>query len=452
MAAILVIDNDRDSLAAIQRALACAGHLAVAVSSPREALAELSRAIVDLVVTDVVAVDESGLRFCEHVAANRPDVPVIVMSASDELDVAIAAIRAGAYDFLRKPVAQESLLFSVARALRRRALMHQIGILPDATTPPDGSIIGDSASMQRVLDVVHRVADSEASLLVAGASGTGKELIARTLHRNSPRRNGPFVAIHCGALPEALLEGELFGRAASASAHAPAAQGGLLERARGGTFFLESIGEMPLGLQPKLLRALQERTIRPVGSLIEVPIDVRVVAATSQDLLKSVNEDRFRADLFFHVNVVQVTLPALRVRGADVILLAHHFLAQHAVRLAQPTRTVSPAAVAMLLAYDWPGNVRELQNCMERATALGRYDAIGPQDLPDRVREHDPGLAVAEAGADILTLRELEERYVSRVLAMVEGNKSTAARLLGIDRKTLYRKLGFSVDPHRKPS
>jgi two-component system response regulator AtoC len=442
VAAILVIDDDVDSLVVARATLGSAGHYVVAVSSSGEALAELSRAIVDVVVTNVTIRAGSGLELCAHIAANRPDVPVIVMSASTELEVAIAAMRAGAYDFLRKPLATEPLLVSITRAARRRSLMHRINLLPDERYPrADDGVVFESPSMQRVLEVVHRVADTEASLLICGASGTGKELIARTLHRNSRRREGPFVSINCAALPEALLESELFG--------------GWFQQARGGTLFLDEIGDMPLGLQPKLLRTLQERTVRPVGSNIEIPIDVRIVAATNHDLLRSVEEKRFRSDLFFRVNVVQVTLPALAARGADVILLARHFLERLAVRATEPMRTLLPATVAMLLAYDWPGNVRELQNCMERAVAIGQSDAIGPQDLPDCIREHDvkANPTPSAANGDVLTLRQLERQYVARVLAMAEGNKSTAARLLGIDRKTLYRKLGFGIDADaRKPA
>ena len=444
MTTVLVTDDDHASLEATASALRAAGHVVLAVTSQEAALAELVRAPIDVLLVDLGTPSLGGLDFCAHVVGNRPDVPVIVMTAQGKLDLAIGAIRAGAYDFLLKPVPGPVLLVSVNRAAQHRSLLRQLNLLARANEPPDfDGVIAQSAVMQRVLEVIRRVADTEASLLIAGASGTGKEVIARAVHRNSRRRGGPFVSINCAALPEALLESELFGHARGAFTDARQAHNGLFQQAQGGTFFLDEIGEMPLGLQPKLLRALQERTIRPVGSSTEIPIDVRIVAATNQDLETSVEEKRFRSDLFFRVNVVNVSLPPLRARGADIVLLAQHFLEHFAVRASKPVRALSPAAAEKLLAYDWPGNVRELQNCMERAIALGRHDAVGPEDLPDRIRSHSPSVLAraTDDPAALLPLREVERRYVARILAMVDGNKTTAARLLGIDRKTLYRKL-----------
>jgi two-component system response regulator HydG len=453
MATVLVTDDDVESLEAARSAIRAAGHMVLGVGSSREALAEIARTPIDVLLADVAMRDMSGLELCDHVVGNRPDVPVIVTTARGSLDVAIAAIRAGAYDFLLKPIAPAALLVAIDRAAQHRALLHHLNLVARVESTPElDGVIGESPAMQRVLDIVRRVADTDASLLIGGASGTGKEIIARALHRNSRRRDGPFVSVNCAALPEALLESELFGHTRGAFTDARQAHGGLFQQAQGGTFFLDEIGDMPLGLQPKLLRALQERTIRPVGSSTEIPIDVRIDAATNQDLETSVEEKRFRSDLFFRVNVVHVTLPPQRQRGTDIILLAQYFLQRLAARDGKPVRTLSPAAAEKLLAYDWPGNVRELQNCMDRAVALGRFDAIGPEDLPDKVRQHSPSVLSlpTDDPAALLTLRELERRYVARVLAMVDGNKTTAARLLGIDRKTLYRKLEWlDVDAER---
>ncbi|MGZ3420210.1 MAG: sigma-54-dependent transcriptional regulator [Polyangiales bacterium] len=454
MATVLVTDDDVESLDATGSALRIAGHTVVTVASAREALAEIARTPVDVLLADVAMPEMNGLELCSHVVGNRPDVPVIVITGQGKLDVAIGAIRAGAYDFLLKPVSAPALLMAVDRAVQHRTLLRQLNMLARPTAPPEfDGVIGESAAMRQVLDVVRRVAESDASLLIGGASGTGKEVIARALHRNSRRRSGPFVSVNCAALPEALLESELFGHTKGAFTDARQAHGGLFLQAQGGTFFLDEIGDMPLGLQPKLLRALQERTIRPVGSSAEIPIDVRIVAATNQDLEESVEQKRFRSDLYFRLNVVHVSLPPLRARGTDVILLAQHFLERLAARDGKPVRSLSPAAAEKLLAYDWPGNVRELQNCMDRAVALGRFDTVAPEDLPDRIRLHSSAALAAQSDdpATLLTLRELERRHVARVLAMVDGNKTTAARLLGIDRKTLYRKLewlGVENDRH----
>jgi two-component system response regulator HydG len=306
-----------------------------------------------------------------------------------------------------------------------------------------GDLVGTSAAMMRVYDLLSRVADSEASVLISGESGTGKELVARALHRQSRRANGPFVAVDCASVPEALLESELFGHSRGAFTDARGARTGLFVQAHGGTLFLDEIGELPLSLQPKLLRALQERTVRPVGADRETPFDVRLVAATNRDLESEVEERRFREDLWFRINVIHVELPALRARGADVLLLAQRFATRAAARAGKRVVGIAPTAASLLQAYPWPGNVRELQNCMERAVALTVFDQIVPDDLPDRVRAYRGSHIVlaSEDPSELAPLEEVERRYVLRVLQALGGNKTLAARTLGLDRKTLYRKL-----------
>jgi two-component system response regulator HydG len=280
-------------------------------------------------------------------------------------------------------------------------------------------------------------------VLITGESGTGKEMIARALHQRSRRASGPFVAVNCAAVPETLLESELFGHAKGAFTDAKTARAGLFLQANGGTLFLDEIGDMGLGLQPKLLRALQERTIRPLGGDHEIPVDVRVLAATNRDLESAVEEGRFREDLFYRINVVHLALPPLRARGGDVLILAQHALTRFARAADKPVTSISPAAAEKLLAYDWPGNVRELHNAIERAVALTRYNEITVEDLPDRIREHKSSHVIV-AGDDpdqLPTMEEVEKRYVLRVFEAVHGNKALAARILGFDRKTLYRKL-----------
>jgi transcriptional regulator with PAS, ATPase and Fis domain len=297
--------------------------------------------------------------------------------------------------------------------------------------------------MKAVYDLLERVSDSESTVLVSGESGTGKELVARALHRRSKRHAGPFVAINCAAMPPHLLESELFGHVKGAFTDAKSARPGLFVQAKGGSVFLDEIGDMPLELQPKLLRALQERSLRPVGSEQETPIDVRVIAATNRDLESAIEERKFRDDLYYRINVIHVELPPLRARGGDILLLAQHFLTHFAGQSEKAVSGLEPAAAEQLSAYSWPGNVRELANCMERAVALTRHQSLTVDDLPEKVRNYRSS-HVLVAGSDpseLGPLEEVEKRYILRVLEAVGNNKTLAARKLGLDRKTLYRKL-----------
>jgi two-component system response regulator HydG len=292
-------------------------------------------------------------------------------------------------------------------------------------------------------DQLARIADSEASVLITGESGTGKELVAKALHRRSRRADKPFVAVNCAALPDTLLESELFGHAKGAFTDAQAARKGLFVQAEGGTLLFDEIGEMPLAMQAKLLRALEEGKVRPVGGETEVSFDARIIAATNRDLESAVEEGRFREDLFFRVNVIHIELPPLRSRGTDTLLLAQHFLEQFAARSGKEVVGLSKPVAERLLAYTWPGNVRELRNAVERAVALARYDKLAVEDLPEKIRDYQSS-QVFVAGTDpaeLVPLEEVERRYILHVLDSVDGNKTLAARTLGLDRKTLYRKL-----------
>jgi two-component system response regulator HydG len=280
-------------------------------------------------------------------------------------------------------------------------------------------------------------------VLVQGETGTGKELVARALHERSQRKSGPFVAINCAALPAALLESELFGHVRGAFTDARQARSGLFIQATGGTLFLDEIGEMPLEMQSKLLRALQERKVRPVGGDTEVPFDARLISATSQDLDTAVAEQRFRRDLHYRINVVIIQTPPLRARGNDILLLAQHFLQRQALRQEKSVTSLSPAVARKLLDYDWPGNVRELENCLERAVALAELSEVRVEDLPDKLRLHQSSQLVIDTAnpAELPPLVEMERRYVRRVLAAVQGNKTRAAQVLGLDRRSFYRRL-----------
>ena len=444
---VLLVDDDSALAETLALGLTKRGYEVETSTSSNDAFAHALTSDVDVVVTDLRMPGTDGIALCERIVANRPDVPVLVMTAFGSLDSAVSAIRAGAYDFISKPVQMDVLCIAVDRAARTRSLSEEIKRLrTDAAraSHDDASFVGgESAAMQKVHDLVARVADAEVSVLITGESGTGKEVTAQALHRRSRRASGPFVAINCSAMPEALLESELFGHAKGAFTDARQARTGLFAQAKGGTLFLDEIGDMPMTLQPKILRALQERTVRPVGSNGEIPIDVRVIAATNRDLESAIEEKRFREDLFFRLNVIQIALPPLRSRAGDVLPLAQHFLQTFAKRAGRNVTSLAKPAAERLLSYPWPGNVRELQNCMERAVTLARFEQVIIEDLPEKVRDHRSShlLVVSDDPSELVPMEEIERRYLLRVLEAVGGNKAAAARILGIERKTLYRKI-----------
>jgi two-component system response regulator AtoC len=445
-ARVLIVDDDQALCETLEAGLVRRDfHVSWCTSGDR-ALTLLEEGDFDVVVTDLHMGRLDGIGLCQRVAERRPDIPVIVLTAFGSLDTAVAAIRAGAYDFISKPVQIDVLGIALRRASEHKALQEEVKRLRTAAnaTPSDSSeLLGTSPAMRAVHDVVDRVADSDASVLITGESGTGKEVVARALHKTGRRREGRFVAINCAAMPEPLLESELFGHARGAFTDAKEAHVGLFAQASGGTIFLDEIGDMPLTLQPKLLRVLQERAVRPLGASSEVPIDVRVIAATNRDLESAIEERRFREDLFFRLNVIHLDLPPLRARGGDILILAQHWVAKTAAREKKSILGISPAAAEKLVAYSWPGNVRELQNCVEHAVALARYEQITPEDLPDKLRSYKSShvLVAGDDPSELVPMEEVERRYILRVLQAVAGNKTAAARVLGIERKTLYRKL-----------
>jgi len=440
---VLVVDDERDTCELLEMALARQGMQVTTCTTAKEALDKIAAHDFDVVLTDLSMPDMSGLDVCERVMQQKPDVPVVLITGHASLDTAMGAIRAGAYDFVTKPIESKTLGVVVSRAVQHRRLREQIRNLRAARDASHSIIVGGSPAMKKVADLIERVGDSDASVLIHGETGTGKELVARAVHNRSRRREGPFVAINCAAVPHSLLESELFGHARGAFTDAKAQRTGLFLQASGGTLFLDEIGELPLDVQPKLLRALQERKVRPVGDNREIPFDARIVAATNRDLENEVREKRFREDLYYRINVVKVEVPPLRQRGSDVLNLAHHFLKQFAERSGKPTLELSERAAERLMAYEWPGNVRELENTIEHAVALARFDQITVEDLPEKLRGYLAGSFVATANdpTEIVTMEELERRYLLRVFKLVGNNKSRAAEVLGIDRRTMYRKL-----------
>ncbi len=446
-ARVLLVDDDPVLLRVVGGVLSQAGYLLSSARAAEDAWLTVQREEIDVVLTDLQLEGESGLELCRRVGRDFPDLPVILVTGASRLESAVAALRAGAYDFVTKPVEPESLLLAVGRAAEHRRVVREVARLKTPPPPDAGldDLQGDSPAMRDVYDLIARVAETDATVLVTGESGTGKELAAHALHQRSARRAGPFVAVNCAALTETLLESELFGHAKGAFTDAARAHTGLFARANAGTLFLDEIGDMPLTTQVKVLRALQERKVRPVGTTDEVPFDVRLISATHQDLEAMVEEGRFRRDLYFRVDVVRLEMPPLRAREGDVLLLARRLLDRQAARMNKPVTEISPAAAAALLAYDWPGNVRELVNCIEHAVALCRLSHLTFEDLPEKIRRR-AGASRAPAatprdGGPPITLAEVERQHVLAVLAACQGNRAQAARALGLDRTTLYRKL-----------
>jgi len=442
---ILIIDDDRSMCEILESALRRRDFEVAWRTSPDEGLRVLGDQDFDVVVTDLNMQGMSGVDLCRQIAENREDIPVVVMTAFGSMETAVAAIRAGAYDFVTKPFEMDDIALTLERALRHRALREEVKRLRRAVDDSRkfDDIIGQSSAMEKAYDLLERVADSDTTVLVTGESGTGKELVAGALHKSRPRHRGPGVAINCAAMPETLLESELFGHTRGAFTDARQARPGLFVKAQGGTLFLDEIGEMPMGMQAKLLRALQERTVRPVGGDQEVPFDARLVTATNRDLESEVEEKRFREDLFYRINVVRINVPPLRSRGSDVLLLAQSFIERYSSAARSKVKGMSSGAADKLLSYPWPGNVRELQNCIERAVALARYDQLGVDDLPEKIRDFKSSRVIVETEdpSELLPMDEVERRYILRVLEAVGGNKTMAAQVLGFDRRTLYRKL-----------
>lgn len=442
---ILIVDDERNMCELLEMDLRLRGFSTASFTSASDAWRALSDEAFDVVVTDVQMPGTTGIQLCERITADFPELPVIVMTAFGSMETAVAALRAGAYDFVTKPVEMDLLAAAIQRAARQRRLQRQVRELSEAIDHrlSYSDIIGDSPAMQRIYAQLAQLSPTDTSVLLTGESGTGKELVARTIHRNSKRVSQPFVAVNCAAIPEALLESELFGHAKGAFTDARQERQGLFTRAEGGTLFLDELGELPLTMQVKLLRALEERTIRPVGSDREVKIDLRLISATNRDLEAAIQDQRFREDLYYRVNVIQIELPPLRARGTDVLILAQHFIRAFAQSMNKPVSGIDNTVAEKLLTYPWPGNVRELRNVVERAMALTTSERIIVDDLPEKIRAHRGRQIIlnAEDPSGLLPLEQVEQHYILHVLESVNGNRTQAAQVLGLDRKTLYRKL-----------
>ena len=441
MASILLVDDEESPRATLALLLKQAGHDVVQADGVAAAAEALVATAFDLVITDLRMPEADGLEVIRRTRGTRPDAEVIVLTAYAGWESAKEAMRLGAFDYFEKGREPDELFHRIDQALEKKALRRENENLRHQvqTRYSMPGIVAGSAPMQRVLELVARVAPSDATVLIEGESGTGKELIAKAIHHASPRAARPFVAVNGGALPEPLLESEMFGHVKGAFTGAVATKRGLLEEAQDGTFFLDEIGEMPGSLQVKLLRALQEREIRRVGGNQPITLNVRIIAATNRDLAQLMREGRFREDLYYRLNVFPVKLPPLRERREDIPLLAEHFLARAAERHGRAMR-LTPAASACLLSYAWPGNVRELENAIERAAILASGEAITPDDLPPHIASGaglgpTPGLPAQQ------NLAEIEKAHIVQTLERCGWNHSRAAEALGIGRTTLWRKL-----------
>jgi DNA-binding NtrC family response regulator len=440
---ILVVDDDADMREWVKEDLEREGFTVETAAGGRAGVERVKAGGIDLVVSDVKMPDLDGLDLLREVREVEPSPFVIIVTGFGSIDTAIRAVKLGANDYITKPFKIDQLLLSIDKALAERSLRSEVTRLREEVGRREGldNIIGRSAPMQEIFALIRRLSASHANLIITGESGTGKELVARALHARSPRKGRPFVAVNCAAIPENLLESELFGYTRGAHSTANADRQGLFVEADGGTLFLDEIAELPLSLQPKLLRILQDGEVRPLGTNRAVRVDVRVIAATNRDLERALREGRFREDLYYRLNVIQLPLPPLRGRQEDILALADHFLQRSAGRSAKAVKGWREGAKKLLLAHHWPGNVRELENVVERAVALAESEFIGPDDLPRALQERKSPDLLSSAVAQGFTLDQLEREYIERVLDVEGGNKTRAAQRLGLDRKTLYRKL-----------
>jgi len=441
---ILLLDDDRQVLESMADWLRQKGYRLDATATCQEALNYLRKKSYDLVLADVRLNDGDGFDVLRHCRANFPEMAVILLTGYGTVDIAIEAIRHGAFDFLTKPLIDDELELAIDRALNQQAVLEENKNLKQQLDRRFGmeNVVGHDHRMRKIFDVIDSVADTKATVLITGESGTGKSLIARALHRRSSRRNKPFVEIACGALPETLLESELFGHVAGAFTGAAGDKIGKFLQAEGGTIFLDEIATASPSMQVKLLRVLQEFEFEAVGGNKTHRVDTRVILATNEDLEKAVAAGRFRQDLFYRINVINVELPSLRERISDIPLLARHFLEEVCQEAGKQVRDFAPDALAALQRYRWPGNVRELQNIIERAVLLGKGDVIRMEDLPGNVSAGAPVVIENAAGRTLKQALEGPERQIILdVLEQHHWNRQTTAEILGINRTTLYKKM-----------
>ena len=441
---ILIVDDDRAMCQLLIDLLRDDGYQAEVAYDGESALDKCRATRFDLTITDLMMPKMRGIELVQRLREIDSGALVLLITAFGSIESAVEAMRAGAFHYVTKPFHNDEILIQVKRALEQKNLQEELKRLRTEVQARDRfqNIIGQSPAMQRVLETVAQVSDLPANILIEGESGTGKELIARAIHSSSSRAAGPFIPINCAAIPETLLESELFGYVRGAFTDARRDRPGLFREASGGMVFLDEISEMPLTLQTKLLRVLEDKEVRPLGANQSEKVDTRVLSASNRDLDELVRNGKFRQDLYYRLNVIRVELPALRHRSDDIPLLVKHFIDKFADGARRNVEGIREEALAALKSYDWPGNIRELEHTIERAVLLGKGTLVGLEDLPAHlVARGESAIVLAQALDHRLTLRDLEREYIGKVLANTNGNKAEAARILGVDRTTLYRKL-----------
>ncbi len=441
---LLIVDDDtamREMLASLFRGR---GYTVEEAASAAGALERAGEQCFDVVLSDIRMPGKNGIEMVGELRGQLPETPVVLMTAFGSIDSAVESMRAGAFDYITKPFEPDAVVLTIERALERRALEEENRRLRRALdqTSSFGDLIGESTAMREIFALIRKVGHSSSSVLISGESGTGKEVVARTIHYSGNRAEQPFVPINCTAIPEGLLESELFGHVRGAFTGAHTTKQGLFEQADGGTLFLDEIGDMSLALQGKLLRVLQDREVRAVGGTQITKVDLRIIAATNRILVTEMEAENFREDLYYRLNVIPIYIPPLRERPQDVPPLAKAFVAKHSP---DHPRTISSSGIRYLAAFPWKGNARELENVIERALALSDATVIDVEDLRldpavCEGRDSSPAALTYAAAENRLTLRELEDRYIEEVMRITDGNKVHAAKILGIDRKTLYRR------------
>src|SRR5262245_26865228 len=438
---VLVVDDEKSILTLLEEALTQWGYQVTAAGTGAEALAALRTQVFDAALTDVRMPDMSGLDLLREIKKRDESIEVVIMTGYPTISSAVEALKEGAYDYLSKPLILDELRHLMQRLMERRFLRGEVQTLrmrlgEELTV---NELIGGSASMVRVKEIIGKVAVTDSPVLIEGESGTGKELVAAAIHRLSSRAKGPFIPVNCSAIPRDLLESEFFGHVRGAFSGAVADALGLFRGANEGTIFLDEIAELPPALQVKLLRVLQEMQVRPVGSTKAYPVDVRVIAATNRNLEQAMKAGSFRQDLFYRLNVIRVTLPPLRERREDIPALVNHFIRRFNKRFRRDVKGISADALSALSAYDFSGNVRELENLIERAFAMGTRESLTLADLPSLSAR--PSIAPSIETKAVPTLAEVEKELILRALAVHNNDKEEAARALGISRRTIYRRL-----------